>query len=245
MVQDNSERRSHAAASARRDDLRQRLVAAAEAAVAQHGLESLKARTLATAAGCSVGAIYDVFADLDGLVLAVNGRTLDAIDTALRERGDGAGAAPAERLVRLAAAYLGYAARHRRRWDALFLHRMPEGRPVEAWYAVRQTAAFSHVEAPLGDLLPGLDGAARALLARSLFSAVHGMVALGLDEKVAAMPLEVLREQVATVVRAVAAGLTSSPLPLWEGLREEGNTTETAPCGHPSPDPSHKGRGEG
>ena len=45
------------------------------------------------------------------------------------------------------------------------------------------------------------------MLARSLFSAVHGMVALGLDERVAAMTLPVLREQLRVVVGAVARGL--------------------------------------
>ena len=171
MVQDNSERRSHAAASARRDDLRQRLVAAAEAAVAQHGLESLKARTLAAAAGCSVGAIYDVFADLDGLVLAVNGRTLDAIDAALRERGDGAGAAIrrsgmarlADRLPRLRRPARG--GRWRRAVRAP--HAGRAGR-CRTWYAARQVAAFSRIEAPLAAICGRTSTAdARALLARS------------------------------------------------------------------------------
>ena len=47
----------------------------------------------------------------------------------------------------------------------------------------------------------------RGLLARALFSAVHGMVALGLDEKAAAMSPPALRGQVVTVVTAMARGL--------------------------------------
>ena len=170
---------------------------------------ALRARSLADATGCSVGAIYGVFPDLDALILAVNGRTLDAIDAAMARADQGAGgrAAPAERLVRLAEAYLDYAAANQPRWTALVQHRMADGRAVPAAYAARQDAAFSHIEQPLAALLPGLPEGQRRRLARTLFSAVHGMVALGLDEKVAAMPAGALRTQLRTVVAAMARGL--------------------------------------
>jgi AcrR family transcriptional regulator len=210
-VQDKSEPRSQRNATAiRHQDLNDRLLAAAEQVIAADGLPSLRARALAETVGCSVGAIYGVFPDLDALVLVVNGRTLEAIDAAMRDTGSGSG--PAEHLVRLAEAYLGYAAAHRQRWSALFHHRMPEGRTVTPWYAARQAAAFAHIEAPLAVLQPGLPDTERALLARTLFSAVHGMVELGLDEKVVAVPLPVLRAQVRLVVQAIAGGLSAGPL---------------------------------
>lgn len=189
-------------------------MAAAEQAIAADGLANLRARALAEAAGCSVGAIYGVFPDLDALILAVNGRTLEAIDAVMQQTGPGSDAA--DHLVRLAEAYLGYAATHRQRWSALFRHRMPEGRTAAPWYGERQEAAFAHIESPLAALQPGLSGAERALLARTLFSAVHGMVELGLDEKVIAVPLPVLRAQVRLVVQAIANGLLARP-PLTHG----------------------------
>ena len=188
----------------RHQDLHDRLLDAAEAAIASGGLPSLKARTIAEAVGCSVGAIYGVFDDLDALVLAVNGRTLDAIATALSAvPNDG----PAVHLVRLAEAYLDFAAANGPRWRALFQHRMPEGRAVTPAYATRQLAAFSFIESPLAALRPDLAEGGRVILARTLFSAVHGMVDLGLDEKVASLTVEELRAQVRLVVSAIAAGL--------------------------------------
>ena len=44
-------------------------------------------------------------------------------------------------------------------------------------------------------------------MARSLFSAVHGMVMLGLEEKLLTVPPETLREQVAFIVAAIGRGL--------------------------------------
>lgn len=216
-VQDKSERSSkRESTSARHQDLHDRLLGIAEAAIAKEGLAGLRARALAEAAGCSVGAIYGVFADLDMLVLAVNVRTLDALDAVMGattgRAGPGAGAdgGPAHHLVRLAEAYLDYAAANRPRWEALFQHRMAEGRPIPPWYAERLAAVFRHVEAPLSALHPGLPAETSAMLARTVFAAVHGMVGLGLDEKVATMTLTTLREQVRTVVNAIASGLRAT-----------------------------------
>lgn len=204
-VQEKYEQRSRVRTALRHQDLHDRLLAAAEAAIASGGLGSLKARTIAESVGCSVGAIYGVFADLDALVLEVNGRTLDAIAaklTAVPTRGG-----PAEHLVQLAEAYLGYAAENGPRWRALFQHSMPEGRPVTPGYAERQLAAFSFIEGPLAELRPDLSPAKRTILARTLFAAVHGMVDLGLDEKVTSLKPTELRGQVRLVVSAMAEGL--------------------------------------
>ena len=197
--------RQRSSTAARHQNLHGRLLAAALHAIETEGLASLRARSLAETVGCSVGAIYGVYPDLDALVLTVNGQTLDQIEAALRAAGHGGD--PSDRLVGLAMAYLDYAATHRNRWRALFIHRMPAGQAVPAWYLQRQAAAFARIEAPLGQLQPGLAPPQRALLARSVFSAVHGMVDLGLDEKIAAMPLPSLRVQVELVVNAIAAGL--------------------------------------
>lgn len=190
---------------ARRDELAARLIDLAEIQIAAAGLPELRARSLAEAAGCSVGAIYGVFPDLDELVLLVNRRTLDAIDAALGgAKGQGT---PVTRLVHLAEAYLDYASAHRPRWAALFQHRMAGERVVSTWYVERQRAAFHHVESPLADLLPDTPPAGCKLLARSLFAAVHGMVVLGLDSLLEPTSLEELRCQLRTMVRAMAQGL--------------------------------------
>ena len=191
----------------RHQALHDRLVDAATDSIVSAGLPNLRARALADAAGCSVGAIYGLFPDLDTLVLSVNGRTLDEIDAAMQAAGHGRDAA--DHLGRLALAYADYAAGNRLRWRALFEHRMAEGRDVPAWYAERRAALFAHVEDPLRALQPRLDDAARALLARTVFSAVHGVVDLGLDEKLAPMPPATLHAQIKAMVDALSAGLRS------------------------------------
>jgi AcrR family transcriptional regulator len=217
MVQEKNERRSNISAepparpatALRHEGLRQVLLAAAESVIEAHGLAELRARDLAKTAGCSLGAIYNVFADLDGLILDVNANTLRAIDHSMRDIYE---ADPVQKFQRLADAYVSYAVANRLRWDALFSHRLPEDVPAPDWFLELQNTAFSHIEGPLEALRPGLDPLARGLLGRSIFAAVHGMVALGLDRRLAQTDLPGLRGQIALVVLALARGLPAVPL---------------------------------
>jgi AcrR family transcriptional regulator len=195
--------------------LRTRLVDAAERTIVERGLAALKARDLAAEAGCAIGTIYNVFEHLDELVLAVGSRTLAMLDAALgavRSRGPYNSTDEAiTDLVRLALAYLDFAARHKVRWRALFEHRIIGAHSLPDWYVEQQRVLFTQVEGPLATLLPGLDDERRRILARTLFSAVHGVVALGLEEKLVSMPLSDLRQQVVAIVRAIARGRDELP----------------------------------
>lgn len=196
--------------SERKRALQEVVLDAAQEIVAAQGLSALKARDLARKADCSLGAIYTVFVDLDALVLAVNGRTLSQLEAQLAaypEPASSGFAAITEWLVALSRIYLDFAAENRLSWRALFEFRMAEGKELPEAERDRHNALFAFIERPLAIVGIEPDRQARQLLARSLFSAVHGMVALGLEEKLARMPLEVLKEQVALVVKAVLRGL--------------------------------------
>ena len=196
-------------AVARRRKLRDALIGAAERTIATEGLRGMRARDLALKAGCAVGAIYNVFDDLDDLIFAVNALTLEQLEKTLTVAGDKSDpqADAIRRLTHLALAYTDYAAAHTPRWRALFDHRLPEGRAVPTWYKTNLARLFGYIEQPLRNLAPALPEERRALIARSLFSAVHGMVMLGLEEKLQRIPLPALREQVTAVVTAIGRGL--------------------------------------
>ena len=193
----------------RREQLKEALTDAAARMIAEQGLSGLKARALADEAGCAVGAIYNVVADLDELILHANARTLAALEKALTAATT-SGRGPdwaIDQLVKLALAYLEFAASHRRQWQALFDHRIARGESPPDWYQRDLERLFGYIEQPVAELLPDASPARRALLARSLFSAAHGLVALGLEEKLQFIPLPSLREQVTTIVSALGYGL--------------------------------------
>ena len=70
----------------RRKALRQALIEAADATVARDGLGALRARDLAEAAGCALGAIYTIFPDMDALAAALNRRTLQRLEARVADR---------------------------------------------------------------------------------------------------------------------------------------------------------------
>lgn len=195
----------------RRAELRQRLIEAAEKRIVSDGFRGLKARDLAAEAGCALGQIYNIYPDLDALIIAVNARTLDDLDERLLAAEGPGGQSPADDaravLVAQAEAYLEFARQNGNRWRAVFEHRLPRSRAVPAWYREQQARLFSHVDRPLRTLLPDLLPHERAVLGRSIFSAVHGIVWLGLEELLGRQAYQDLRQQLGILVRALVDGL--------------------------------------
>lgn len=196
--------------------LREALIVAAERTVAMQGIAGIKARRLAQEVGCAVGAIYTAFADLDELALAVNARTLAALEAELAvAMGSKRGPAAArveratERLIRLALAYLDFAATNKHRWRALFEFRLPEGEELPEWFVTDRSRLFGYIEEALRDLVPTMAPTESSALARTLFSAVHGIVTIGLEETLGVVSMEGLRAQMTLVVEALATGLVS------------------------------------
>lgn len=172
--------------------------------IAANGLRSLKVRDVAEAADCSIGSVYNEFGDFDGLILTVNRETVGALTARLA-------AVPAEDPVRqlhgLAETYLAFAADHANLLRSLFEHRMEDDRPFPEDILLMVMQAFALMHEPMVRLLPDRDPEEVALLARMMFSAVHGIISLGLEERMVAVPPEKLRQQLAQFVDTHLAGL--------------------------------------
>ncbi|MFC0220513.1 AcrR family transcriptional regulator [Pseudochelatococcus lubricantis] len=172
---------------------------AAERIVSEKGIGHLNIRDVARASGCSTGTIYTHFADLDALALHVNARTLSrlagALDTIEREDG---GSGIAGQLCAMAYAYMDFAAGHYHAWSALFEHRM--SRPLPDWHREDHFRLFRRIAGKLQMLHPGLPDEAAFLQARTLYAAIHGIVSLGIADRLGRLPDETLREQIRAVV---------------------------------------------
>lgn len=194
----------------RRAKQREALIEAAEKAISARGLAGLKTRDLAQEIGVANGAVYNLVADVDELVLMVGSRTLGRLDAALSAAEAEGTPEPAAALVRIAVAYCDFAAGNLELWRALFEHRMAPDKPLPDWVAAEQMHLFRHIHQPLVVLFPKRSVSALGVTARSLFSAVHGMVTLGLEQKLIAVPLPELRREIATMVQAMVTGLVAN-----------------------------------
>lgn len=187
----------------RREALKTAVLAAAEARVATSGLTDLGVREIAQEAGCSSGMVYKLFASHDELVLSINARTLSALAEAIAGHLTGIDD-PADALCAMADAYLDYASANTPRWDALFAHRLSGGAALPAWYAQQRDQLFDGLAA-LIDANPGpISGGA---FARTLFSAVHGVVALGLQEKIGTVAPDALRTELQALIQVITRGM--------------------------------------
>lgn len=190
----------------RREALRETLIELAEAQVREDGLASLRARSLAKEAECAVGAIYNVFDDMTGLTLAVNGRTFGRLGKHVSDAvAKVADAPPTERLVAMAVAYLEFASANPNLWRALFDVEMSTDREVPEWYMKELGRLFAIIAGPLAELHPNPAPGEIDLMTRALFSSVHGIVLLGLENRISAVPRERMEGMIEFLLRRVTA----------------------------------------
>lgn len=179
----------------RQAKLRERLIDAGQAQVIAGGLSSMKARDLAKQAGCALGAIYNVFDDLGALALAINGRTFKQMGIAVAASQQGSdGVAPNDRLVLMSTAYLHFANDNTNLWRALFDLEQSVDSNVPDWYLEELGRLFSYISAPLAEIFPEKNEYDLDLMTRALFSSVHGIVLLGLEKRISAVPLNRIEE---------------------------------------------------
>jgi AcrR family transcriptional regulator len=190
----------------KREDLRKRLVDAAELAIAEGGLRGLKARDVTTKAGCALGALYNAVEDLDQLVMLVNSRTLASLGENLR-MSVAQDATPTQAMQALAGAYVDFALDNTSLWSAIFNHKMAIGAEVPDWHKAEYPVLIAEIIAPLGLLRPDLPPEALTLRAQTLFASVHGVVQLAIHGRFVGVPVSSLKSEVAALVDAMTRGI--------------------------------------
>jgi AcrR family transcriptional regulator len=194
-----------------RERTRGLMIDIAERILTTEGLPALQARRVAKEADCAVGTLYNIFDGLDDLIITANARTLSALgETLVAARDASTDKSVHGRLNALAMAYLEFARRNERAWRAVFEHHMAPGRDVPGWYRDDQAKLFAFVEEVLSS--SGMAAADRARAARAMFAAVHGIVALALDQKLAPTDPADATVHVRFIVRAIASGLTDAAI---------------------------------
>ncbi|MBO9451425.1 TetR/AcrR family transcriptional regulator [Tropicibacter sp. R16_0] len=186
----------------RKAALREKLVHSAKTRIERDGMAALRARDLAKDAGCAVGAIYNAFEDLNDIVMAVNGLTFQALGETVRGSFDGT-EPPVDRLILMSHAYLGFAVDHTNLWRALFDLDMSEDGPVPTWYRAALADLFANISRPLSELFPEMAQEELSLMTRAMFSSVHGIVLLGLQNRISGVPPEQIEHMIAAVLRRI------------------------------------------
>jgi AcrR family transcriptional regulator len=192
--------------SEKREDLKARLIEAATARIESGGLAGLRARGVTADAGCALGALYNVFSDLDDLIIHVNSATLKKLEIALGEALSGV-SEPVETMKALARVYLAFARENAPLWRALFEHRLPAGATQPEWQQAEHEALIEHIVVPLAALRPGMGEKELRIRARTLFAAVHGIVSISLEGRFVGVSETDLARELTRFVDVMATGL--------------------------------------
>jgi AcrR family transcriptional regulator len=188
--------------------LQANILKAAFSHIEENGLKGLRARDIASEAGCSLGSLYNAYKDLDDLILHVNSQILTQLSQAIGQNSQ-TGIPPRIMLSQLAKTYLDFAYENYNLWSSLFTHEMQDSAPIPDWYVEKTNATFSTVVTPLMTLRPDLDEAEAFNLVRTLFSAVHGIITINLQERFISIPREMLEVQLEQFVTTYVKGLAA------------------------------------
>jgi AcrR family transcriptional regulator len=207
--------------------LRELILNAAQEIIESQGLAGLSAREIARRIGYSPGTIYNMFQNLDDVVLNVESRVLDALDArlvgALRSDGDAAG-----RVARLAQAYLAFTHEKPRLWNLLFEHHMPAGTNLPPWYQQKLEGLMGRVEEALAALFPPGREAERQRAARVLWAGVHGITSLSTADKLTVVTTEAANRLVDDLVGTYLAGLARQTAAAGQGAADGASAAHKA-----------------
>ncbi len=165
------------------EQLREVILGASIAILQEQGLQGLSAREIARRIEYSPGTLYNVFENLDDIVLTIEGRMLDglaAVLNVLPQESD-----PRRDVRNLAHAYLEYSHAHPKLWNLLFEHHLPAGQNVPVWYKAKLDSLLARVEMAVRPLQPNVSEDAVKRSARVLWAGVHGITSLSTADKLA------------------------------------------------------------
>jgi AcrR family transcriptional regulator len=188
-----------------------RIIDVAEQKICRDGLSGINLRALAKSADIKSASLYNHFkGGLDEVILQVNSRTIQMMDKKLQDAVLASTGKPTAVLFKnMAIAYLHFAIDHDRRFAALFEHRMSGDQPIPDWHLQEHYNLFRHVEKPLSGINVKLGEEERRILARTIYSSVHGVVHLGRQGRLMALPVPVIEQQLSVITQVLADGLTA------------------------------------
>lgn len=188
--------------------LRELILDAAQDIIDAHGLAGLSAREIARRIGYSPGTIYNMFDNLDDVVLHVEARVLDALDQRLTgiQQADGQ---PNGRVAQIAHAYLAFTRENPRLWNLLFEHHMPSGSTLPAWYQQKLEGLMRHVEQALAAHFPTGQETDLQRASRVLWAGVHGITSLSTADKLSVVTTDTAGSLIDDLVGTYLAGLAA------------------------------------
>lgn len=165
----------------RRQQIFDDALAAAKEIAQIDGLTGLTVRRIAKEIGCSVGTIYNVFENLDTLILHLNGTTFDALyEELIKVETSGE---PQAVVGNLTETYFGFVRDNANLWNVIFEHVWPQDYPLPDWYLEKIEGVLRFLANILAPLFPPGRENENYLAAIVLWSGLYGINSLAATGK--------------------------------------------------------------
>ncbi|MGI9463032.1 MAG: TetR/AcrR family transcriptional regulator [Aestuariivirgaceae bacterium] len=186
-----------------REELDAAMIEAAQAMIRKDGAASLTARSIARQLGVSVGTVYNVHGSMDGLIEAVNARTLARLEREIAAIDVGQGSVE-DVLVAFAERYMTYVQNNLNLWSVLFEGQLSDAANVNQ---VRIDRLFGFLEKALEPVAH--DAEIRARSARVLWASVHGILQMAFTCRLQLLKIDDVKAVVRHAIACHLAGLAA------------------------------------
>jgi AcrR family transcriptional regulator len=190
------------------EELRQLILDAARSIVERDGLVGLSAREVARLIGYSAGTLYNIFENLDDVLLTLQSELLvefvERLKTVKRDPN------PYKRVDALARCYVDFALEKRRLWNLLCVHPLPKGKSLPAAFDEAIGFLTATLAEALEPILPPMSPAEARQRAQTLWAGIHGITLVAVGEKVPAMTQDTAQDYVAILTKTFLAGLKTA-----------------------------------
>ncbi len=190
------------------EELRQCILDAAQSIITQEGLVGLTAREVARLIGYSPGTLYNIFENLDDVLLTLQTQMLSQLVDVMKAVPPGL--TPQISIDILGQAYLDFALDNRRMWNLLFTHSLPEGKTAPPGLHDNINAVSGIVADLLKPLMPLAAKAEIEIAARALWSGVHGITAIAVTGKGPTLTSATAQRFVKQLTSTYTSGLTAA-----------------------------------
>ena len=165
-----------------RSELKAMAIEAGLEIIINDGLNALSTRKISKKIGYTVGTLYNIFKNLDDLIGQINLGTITKMVKAIMAQNS-QNMTPEEELIQIGYNYISFAYNNFNRWNALFLHQIPEGSKLPD----KNFEHFLELHSYLVRTILKIDKFSEddaKLHSKILWSSVHGICILGITQKI-------------------------------------------------------------
>ncbi|HXE01092.1 MAG TPA: TetR/AcrR family transcriptional regulator [Hyphomicrobium sp.] len=163
------------------EELRQLILDASQTIVERSGITGLSAREIARMIGYSPGTLYNIFENLDDILVTLQvqlqARTVEHLKH-VPMGSDGE-----KNIEALTQAYVDFALANRRMWNLFLAHSLPPGSTMPEPFHDNINKIFSIIRTAVAPLAPNTPREKLEAMAWALWTGIHGITAVAATEK--------------------------------------------------------------